>query len=186
MQTSDTVVRFPQFRRLPAGLDVDAYRRTRGFRNAERALGYVAVCLIGPPRPVRFQTGNALHWPLSLRTTTDPARAAQRTVSEHWEGSKDDPPVVVLEYVWTRSDAHASRLKGAVYARLLGNDPDMRLLNGAWVDLMDWGDQWRSILIEAVRDLRAGGETRFEDPFSEQERVARIYWHEHGSMAGRK
>lgn len=151
---------------------IEQFKRTRGFREAERDLGYVAVCLIGPSAPVRFQTGNGFHWPISLRTATDPARAPARTVSEHWEGSKAQPFVVLLEHVWTVSDAHAARLKGALYGRLLGTDPDMRQLNGGWIDLPEWRDQWGALLEDALADLREGGETI--EVFAEEHRIQRI------------
>ncbi len=162
---------------------IEEYKRTRGFRDAERALGYVAVCLIGPAQPVRFQTGNALHWPVSLRTATDPARAPQRTLSEHWEGSKAEPFVTVLEYVWTPSDRHAGKLKAALYARLIGTDPEMRMLNGGWVDCMEWKEQWVELLNEALRDLRAGGEKI--EAFSDGQRIQRYRQYEQQRLRAR-
>jgi hypothetical protein len=150
-------------------------KRDRGFREAERDLGYVAVCLIGPAQPVRFQKANTLHWPVRLRTATDPARAPSKTVSEHWEGSKDQPFVTLLEHVWTMSDAHASRLKSALYARLVGSDPELRLLNNTWVDLPEWREVWGEMLNEAIRDLRAGGEV--VEAFSSEMRNQRIMRH---------
>ncbi len=151
------------------------FKRTRGYRESERALGFVAVCLIGPSRPVRFQTGNADHWPVALRTATEPSRAPQRTMSEHWEGSKAEPFVVLLEHVWTKSEAHASRLKAALYACLLGNDHELRQLNGGWIDMMEWKDAWGDLLAAAVADLRAGGET--VETFGEDERLNLIRGH---------
>lgn len=157
-------------------------KRTRGFKDAERALGFVAVCLIGPSAPVRFQTGNAKHWPVALRTATEPSRAPQRTVSEHWEGNKAQPFVTLLEHVWTRSEAHAARLKSALYARLLGNDHEIRQLNGGWIDLMEWRDVWGELLVEAVADLRAGGET--VEAFDESNRIDRIRRHAQRRVRG--
>ena len=134
-------------------------------------------------KPVRFQAGNALHWPVALRTATDPARAPQRTLSEHWEGSKAEPFVVLLEHVWTISEAHAGRLKSALYARLIGNDHEMRMLNGGWVDCMDWREQWGELLNEALRDLRAGGET--VEVFSDEMRIQRYRRHEQQRLRAR-
>ncbi len=153
----------------------EEFKRTRGYRDSERALGFVAVCLIGPSQPVRFQRGNALHWPVALRTATEPSRAPQRTMSEHWEGNKAEPFVTLLEHVWTRSEAHAGRLKSALYARMLGNDHELRQLNGGWVDLMEWQVAWEILLKEAVADLRAGGET--VESFEDKERLALIRRH---------
>ena len=158
------------------------FKRSRGYRDAERALGFVAVCLIGPSAPVRFQTGNARHWPVSFRTATEPSRAPQRTMSEHWEGNKATPFVVLLEHVWTRSEAHAARLKSALYARLLGNDHEIRQLNGGWIDLMEWRDVWGELLVESMADLRAGGET--VEAFGEHDRIDRIRKHSHRRVGG--
>lgn len=134
-------------------------KRSREFLASERALGYWAVCLIGPSMPVRRQAGNATIWPVGLRTATVPSRAPQRDASSHWEGSKATPFIVLLRHVWTRSDAHADRLKSALHAQLLGDDPDMRQLNAGWVDRMDWERSWQGLLNEAIKDLQAGGET---------------------------
>ena len=162
---------------------IEQFKRSRGYREAERDLGYVAVCLIGPRVPVRFQTGNALHWPIGLRTTTDPARAPQRTVSEHWEGSKAEPFVTLLEHVWTVSDAHAARLKSALYHRFVSDDPDMRMLNGGWIDDLGWRARWPEILNEAIRDLRAGGER--VEVFSDEMRIQRYRKHEAAKVRGK-
>lgn len=146
--------------------------RTRDFGVAEVGLDHHAVCLIGPPGPVTFQGGNSRHWPISIRVVRNPLQAPVRTASEHWEGSKAEPHCIVLDFVWAESDAHGKRLAGALYARMIADDPDARMLNGTWIDRMDWHAVWRGLLDEAVRDLREGGETvRY---ISEEMRRARI------------
>lgn len=152
--------------------DNDAIQRTRDFRLAEATCGLQAVCLIGPRHPVRFQTGNAMHWPVGIRTVSDPYKAAQRTASELWEGSKEVPLVVTLAYKWTESDRAALKLKAAIHARLLGEDHELRQLNGSWVDRMDWKKAWPWAVEEAVADLKAGGET--VHVFDDTGRVSRI------------
>lgn len=146
--------------------------RTRDFRVAESAVEFHAVCLIGPPGPVTFQGGNSLRWPISIRVASEPNRASQRTASEHWEGSKAEPHCILLDFVWVASEAHGKRLAAALHARLIADDPDARMLNGHWVDLMDWHATWRRSLAEAIKDLRAGGE--IVEICSEEMRRARI------------
>lgn len=152
---------------------IEQFKRTRGFREAEAKLAYHAVWLIGPPHPVAKHGKNSLIWPVRLGTGIDPTRAAQRTISEHWEGSKNEPWIVLLERVWTMSDEHAARLKSALHARLLGDDPEMRQLNGNWIDRMDWNEKWRALLDEAILDLRAAGDD--VPAFSEEMRLQRTY-----------
>lgn len=146
--------------------------RTRGFRVAESKLEHVAVCLIGAPGPVPIYGRNGLFWPVALRVVADPMRAAQRTASELWEGTRDEPHCILLDFVWVDSDQHGKRLASALYARLIADDPDMRMLNGNWIDRMDWHKAWKPCLEEAVKDIREGGETvRY---YSEQMRRQRI------------
>ncbi len=127
---------------------------------AEAKLGLVALCLIGPRQPVTLREGgNSLHWPVGLRAVSDPTRATQRTSSEHWEGNKDNPPVWLLTYLWTDSDRAAQKLKIELHTLLLGEDPELRRLNGAWVDLMEWRQAWKPLTKQAQAILRSRGET---------------------------
>lgn len=146
--------------------------RTRGFRVSETDLGHFAVCLIGSPGPVPIHGRNGLHWPVNLRVVPDPMRAAQRTASELWEGTREEPHCILLDFVWTDSDQHGKRLESSLRARLLGDDPEMRMLNGTWIDRMDWHKVWKPFVDEAIEDIRQGGEkVRY---YSEQMRRARI------------
>lgn len=163
---------------------VAAITATRSFRAAEKQLGYVALCMIGPHKPVLDWTGgNSLRWPVALRTHKEPAKAAARTNSEHWEGSKSAPHVVTLRYVWTPSEIHAGRLKEALYEQLLGKDPEMRRLNGSWVDLPEWEIVWDILLQDALGEIRAGRETI--DVFDETDRVQRVLRHSRGKVLRR-
>lgn len=138
-----------------------ALMRSKAFLAAEKKLGHVAVCLIGPSSPLPdWDGGNALRWPVALRAHKDPSKAAQRTNSEHWAKRKgDDAPVVTLAHVWTESEVHATRLKTELYARLLGEDEAMRRLNAAWVDLPEWEVAWPLLLGDALSEIRARRET---------------------------
>lgn len=139
---------------------VEEQKRSLAYRRAQTEAKYVSVSLIGPPKPIPcWHGGNALRWPVSLRTGADPLRAAHRTRSEHWEGSKSDPRVVTLAHVWTLTSAHAKRLEDALYECMLGDDPDLRQLNGSWIDLPEWQIAWPVLIQDAVTRLYQGGQT---------------------------
>lgn len=146
-------------------------KRSKAFLDAEKNLDYVAVCLVGHCHPVPVAVGsNATKCPVRVATSRDPATAAKRADMEQ--------PIHALEtlaYVWTASDAHARRLKAALDARILGDDPDMNHLRHNWRDMPAWEVAWPILLNEAIADLRAGGET--VEAFSEDIRVQRVRRH---------
>lgn len=146
-------------------------KRSEAFRHSERALDYVAVCLVGHREPVPVAVGsNATKFPVRVATSRDPAAAAKRADMEQ--------PIHALEtlaYVWTASEAHARRLKAALDARILGDDPDMTQLRHNWRDMPAWEVAWPILLNEAIADLRAGGETI--EAFSEDIRIQRVRRH---------
>lgn len=126
------------------------------YQEAEKKLGHYAVCLVGPPAPVPDWTGgNAMRWPVALRGSREPEKAAQRDAASRWEGSRGAPHVVTLRHVWTKNEAHATRIKGELYTLLLGSDPEIRQLNAGWVDLPEWEIAWPLLLGEAIRNLRS-------------------------------
>lgn len=163
------------------GEGLSEIKRTRAYVAAERDLGLSALCLVGPPRPVvDWNGGNAMRWPVALRVHKDPAKAGQRDASSRWEQYKDapGPPVVTLRHVWVRTEVHAARLKAELYRRLLGNDAEMRQLNGTWVDLMEWEIAYPILLPEAVREIEACGEQL--DTWDDESRHQMILWHARG------
>ena len=66
--------------------------------------------------------------------------------------------MVTLEHVRLTSSAAADRLGDRLYARLLGDDAQMRQLNASWIDLMEWEIAWPILLKDAIADVHAGGE----------------------------
>jgi hypothetical protein len=151
----------------------DEARRARLLAAAEKDLGHVALCLIGPPKPViDWKGGNALRWPVGLRSHKQPETAAQRTASEHWEGSKASAPVTTLAYVWTANEAHAARLRAEMHTLLLGHDPEMTRLNSSWVDVPHWEIAWVILLDEAIRSLHSRRD--MVEAFGDDERERRI------------
>lgn len=144
---------------------------SKAFRDAATELDFVAVCMIGYERPVPVEIGsNATHWPVKFTTSRDPSTAAKRADLE-----QPLHALVCLEYVWTLSDAHARRLKGALDTMLLGNDADMMTLRHSWRDCSDPAVAWGVLLSDALRSLREKGQTI--ETFSEEMKVQRILNH---------
>lgn len=151
-----------------------ALQRLKGsaaYRESERELDFVAVCLIGYERPVPVEIGsNATRWPVKVTTSRDPAYAAKRPDLEQPLHN-----LVCLEHVWTASDAHARRLKAALDAMLLGKDADMTSLRHSWRDCSDPAVAWCVLLADALRSLRERGETI--ETFSDDMKVQKILNH---------
>lgn len=144
---------------------------TKGYKRSEKTLDHVAVCLVGHRHPVPVAVGsNATKCPVWVRASRSPADAAK-------EFDKSSPihPVVVLAYVWTRSDADARRLKAALDLRIIGDDPEMTVLRHWWRDLPEWEVSWPILLQDAMSDLREGGEKI--EVFSDEMRAQRIINH---------
>ena len=154
------------------------FTRTVSFRRAEKDLDFVAVCLIGHLEPVPVRVGsNATKCPVSVRISRDPDNAAKRADLEH-----PVHPLAVLEYVWTRTDAHARRLKASLDARIIGQDAGMTTLRHSWRDLPEWRVAWPILLADAIQDLHHGGET--VEVFSEEMRVHKTVKHARARIRG--
>lgn len=127
-------------------------------REAEAKLDFVAVCLVGHAVPTpKMGSGNGeTERPVYVMTGRSPADAAKQAQRMN---SQKLSPRVTLAYVWTRSDAHAKRLKAALDDCILGSDPEMVELNGMWRDLPEWEEKWPEFLKQAVLDIEDGGET---------------------------
>lgn len=155
-----------------------AYARTAAYRRAADELDHVAVCLIGYAEPVPYRLGsNDVRQPVRVVVTRDPASAAKRPDAE-----QPLHELVVLDYVWTDSDAHARRLKAALDAALIGEDPDLTKLRHAWRDCPEPGIAWSVLLGEALRSIRAGGEQI--EVFGEDTRRWRIAAHARRRVRG--
>lgn len=127
---------------------------TPAFKKALADLEWVAVCLVGyeGPAPVRIGS-NATQWPVYIATGSDLS-----TVAYQADLRSPQHRVVVLEHVWTVSDAHARRLKAAMDLALLGDDPGMVRLRHAWRDLPDPKSAWGELLRDAIQVIEHRGE----------------------------
>lgn len=143
-------------------------KRSLAYRRAATDLDYVAVCLIGCENPVPYRVGsNATKWPVRVVTSREPETAAKRPDLE-----QPLHALVCLEYVWTTSEPHAKRLKGALETAMIGDDPDLTRLRHSWVDCPDPSVAWTILLGDALRALRSGGET--VEIFAESAKVQRV------------
>lgn len=127
---------------------------TPAFKKALVDLDWVAVCLVGyeGPAPVRIGS-NATQWPVYIATGSDVS-----TVAYQADLRSPQHKVVVLEHVWTVSDAHARRLKAALDMALLGADAEMVRLRHAWRDLPEPKMAWGELLQDAVHVIEHRGE----------------------------
>lgn len=129
---------------------LDAHRTARDFQVVEARLGLVAVVLIGHKIPTPKPNGNGTENPTFMAIGKDPKDAAKKT---QLENPNKYSPRIPLRWVWTKSEAHAKRLKAALDERILGNDPAMVELNGKWRDLPEWEVKWNELLADAFREV---------------------------------
>ena len=143
--------------------------KARAFAKAEAGLAHWAVCLIGYAGPVpRPHPSNQMCWPVRFAMTKDPKEITKKTDLE-----QPLYPVVVLEYVWTHSDAHAKRLKAKLDEYLLGRDENAALRHG-WRDLDDPLRCWPVLIECALAELRRGREVvEVFDEATHQKKVRR-------------
>lgn len=150
---------------------LDTFRSTRAFREAQKALDFVAVCLIGFEGPAPAHVGdNRGRWPVRLAISRTPTDIAKKPDIE-------SPlfPIVLLAHVWVESEAHARRLKGHLDELLLGEQPAEVELRHAWKDCPDPAVAWPILLEEARR--MAGDRRETIEIFGERERLHRIVQH---------
>jgi hypothetical protein len=147
---------------------LDRIKASRAFRDKEDELDFVAVCLIGYQSPVPIRLGsNATKWPVRVVVSRDPEQAAKRADLE-----QPLHELVTLEFVWTRSDADARRLKAALDEALIGDDPAMIKLRHSWRDCAEPSVAWGIFLSEAMSKIRSRGEN--VEIFTERMRVQKI------------
>ena len=141
---------------------------SKAFKAKEKELEHVAVCLIGYGGRVPKEFGdNRGAWPVRIATTNKPRDVAKRPDLE-----SPLHQIMVLEMVWTESDAHARRLKAKLDTLLLGTSSDNRALRHGWRDLdNDPAIVWPILLGEALEQIRQ--RERIE-VMGEDERVRRI------------
>lgn len=129
---------------------LDKMRGALIFQRVEADLKLCAVVLVGHKYPTPKFNGNGTETPVFVAYGKDPEDAAKKTQLEnHFRQS----PRIPLAWVWTRSEAHAKRLKTALDERILGNDPAMVELNGKWRDLPEWEVKWNELLADAFREV---------------------------------
>lgn len=139
----------PQTARQQTAAENARTAKSRAFAQAEKGLEHWAVCLIGYAGPVpRPMPSNGMCWPVRFAMTKDPKEITKKTDLE-----QPLYPVVVLEYVWTKSDAAAKRLKAKLDGYLLGRDENAALRHG-WRDLDDPSRCWPVLLECALNELR--------------------------------
>lgn len=139
--------------------------QTKAYRDAERRLDHVAVCLIGSRRPMPMEIGsNRTITPVDVVWSRKPEEAP-RVKDRAWPTGQCE----LLDHVWTESEAHAKRLKDAIIERILGTDPDMIKLRHTWLDWPEWEVAWGLIVQDALEDLKARRE--IIQVFSNQTRI---------------
>jgi hypothetical protein len=127
-------------------------RRTKAERAAEDRLGFVAVAMIGyeRPVPVEFKASNLAIWPCRLVATKEP-----RNVHKKPDTEAPIVPIKVWNYVWTRTDFHAKRLKDRMEALLLGESDEAQALRHSWIDVEEPEIVWGLLLPRALKEIRA-------------------------------
>jgi hypothetical protein len=119
----------------------------------------VAVCLIGyTERVPRYMGDNRGAWPVRVATSTNPDDLARKP-------DQENPlhKVIVHEFVWVESDAHARRLKARMEALLLGSGEALRF---SWRDCDDPLALWPILLRQALEELDM-------ESFDDRERIRR-------------
>lgn len=151
--------------------------RTRSQRAAEKRLGYVAVCLIGPEHPIPRTFGdNRGGYPVRIVVTTK-----DRTAAKDDDLAQPYHKFVVLELVHVNSREHGDRLKAAIDIQLLGAQADMdnehprhrfRDVYGSFDDEQTRSIWWGIIIDAALREVKRSA--RKFDIFDGDEKTKRI------------
>lgn len=139
---------------IQAPTAIQAFRATRSYERAEKELGFVAVCLIGPNRMQPITGANSMWWPVRINTSVELTKAAERADIENWA---DD--VYVLDHAWVGSHPHANRVKKELQRMLFGDGDDLKHRRKNWVDCPDWQVVFPLLLSEAHRIIEARGES---------------------------
>lgn len=142
----------PSPEEIAAGLN--AFKQTRAFKEKEKQLKWIAVCLVGNTEPIPKRNSNRMVWPVKIVASKDPESAADRADLE-----QSQYELVTLEWVWTISDAHARRLRVALIEELDGPDPQMVRLRHGYRDCgANPKRTWKRCLDNAQIKMRARGE----------------------------
>lgn len=142
-------------------------RASKQFRQAEKELDHVAVCMIGYGQPAPAHFGdNRGRWPVRIAISRDPWSIAKKPDLESPMFG-----IVVLQYVWTESESHARRLRTLLEQALVGQSDDVELRH-AWKDCSDPHVAWPILLAEALRSS-----TERIDVFGEDDRLRRVVQH---------
>lgn len=114
--------------------------------------GFMAVCLVGPPRMQRKNDSNGSHWwPTAIRLTKLHYRGADQDNIRQWQ---DD--VELLNYVYVGNDVHARRLKTAIQDIIIGRDPTLRAGRMGWFDWPEWEAEFRRICGRGASSVSKG------------------------------
>lgn len=137
--------------------------RSNAFRAAEKAAGFVSVCLIGYDGPVPLHFGdNRGAQPVRIAIARRERDAPKKDELSNWHPERK---VVVLERVYVPSDEHAKKLKAALDQALFGDARSSggRELRHSWRDASQLFETeheraiwWGLLLSVALRDLRKG------------------------------
>lgn len=137
-------------------------RRTKAEAKAEERLDFRAVALIGYERAVPRAFGdNQGMWPCRLVITKTP-----RTVHKKPDTEQPFHPIKLIAYIWTKSEAHAERLKDRMEALFYGQNEESRILRRTWMNVHEPKAMWDQILPWAHYEINKREEL---DLWTEQE-----------------
>jgi hypothetical protein len=128
----------------------------RAKREALQSLDFVMVFLLGFETAAPWDFGSN-HGYLPVRVhTTKPGN--YKGLIKKLQAEQPRYKLVRYGHIWTGSDKHAKRLKDRLDTALLGSLADDNM-HGTWKNIASPSETWDLLLIEAVRDIKAGGET---------------------------